>query len=331
MVTAKAPVLSSVSSVDSARLSPLGAEVFQGLQATPKTLSPWLFYDDRGSALFERITELPEYYVTRTERGIFAEHAAEIIKEAAGPERLALLELGAGTASKTGLLLSAAAAHQGVVDYYAIDVSESALEEAKRHLEREIPGVQVHTRVADYTEGLGQIDAPGPRKLVLYIGSSIGNFEPHAARALLAAVRGELKEGDRFLLGADQVKDESLLLAAYNDAQGVTADFNRNVLRRINRELDADFAPEAWEHEARWNAPESRIEMHLCSRARQLVQLPKLDLAVECAAGETIHTENSYKFTDTGVVALLEHAGFALRSKWKDDRGWFGVYLAEAV
>ena len=331
MVIAKDFISPSSSSVADARPSPLGAEVLKGLTATPKSLSPWLFYDQRGSTLFEQITGLPEYYLTRTERGIFAAHAAQIIEQAAGGERLAMLELGAGTASKTGLLLRAATAHQCAVDYYAIDVSESALEEAKRHLEREISGVHVHTRVADYTEGLGLIDAPGLRKLVLYIGSSIGNFEPRAACELLTAVRAELAHGDRLLLGADQVKEEKLLLAAYNDAQGVTADFNLNVLWRINRELDADFMPGMWEHEAHWNARESRIEMHLCSRVQQLVQFAKLDLAIEFAADETIHTENSYKFTDAGLLALLEHAGFALRQKWKDDRGWFGVYLAEAV
>ncbi len=331
MVIAKVIASESAASVDFARSTPFGAEVFQGLTSTPKTLSPWLFYDELGSALFERITELPEYYVTRTERGIFAAHAAGIIEAAAGAERLALLELGAGTASKTGLLLRAAALRQGAVDYHAIDVSESALNEAKRHLEREIPGVEVHTRVADYTEGLGLLEAPALRKLVLYIGSSIGNFEPRAACELLSAVRAELARGDRLLLGADQVKEESLLLAAYDDAQGVTAEFNLNVLWRINRELVADFTPGAWAHEARWNARESRIEMHLCSRAKQRVHVQQLDLTIECAAGETIHTENSYKYTDARILNLLEQAGFALQQQWKDDRGWFGVYLAEAV
>ena len=331
MVTAKtllAPVPSSTEPIHNAAL---GLEVFRGLTATPKTLSPWLFYDGRGSALFERITELPEYYLTRVERGIFAAHAAAILQAAAGKERLAVIELGAGTASKTGLLLGAAVAQQGAVDYYAIDVSESALREAERHLAREIPGVQVHTRIADYTDGLGLIDAPGLRKLVLYIGSSIGNFEPQAASELLTAVRGELARGDRLLLGADLVKEQTLLLAAYNDSEGVTADFNLNVLDRINRELAADFVLGAWAHEARWNARESRMEMHLCSRAGQTVSIRKLDLTISFAAGETIHTENSYKFTDAMLLALFESAGFALRQAWKDDRSWFGVYLAEAV
>ncbi len=313
-----------------ARETPLGAEVFHGLTATPKTLSPWLFYDTRGSELFEQITELPEYYVTRTERGILSAHAPAIVQQAAGGERLALIELGAGTASKTGLLLSAAAAQQGSVDYYAIDVSESALAEAKRHLELEIPGVHVHPRVGDYTDGLGRIDAPGRRKLVLYIGSSIGNFEPADATDLLAAVRAELNPGDQLLLGADQVKDASILLAAYDDAAGVTAAFNCNVLDRINRELGADFHPGAFAHEARWNSKKSRIEMHLRSRREQSVRIPALGLSLHFSENETIHTENSYKFADERIFAILEQAGFALEHEWKDEQGWFAVYLARA-
>jgi L-histidine N-alpha-methyltransferase len=261
----------------------LGLEVRSGLTASPKTLSPWLFYDTRGSALFEQITELPEYYLTRTERAILAAHAPEIVRLAAADQRLAVIELGAGTASKTGLILAAATAHQRTVEYYPIDVSASALEEACRHLELELPGVHVHPRVADYTEGLGQIEASGMRKLVLYIGSSIGNFEPRAAVKLLKSVRAELAPGDRLLLGADQVKSEARLLAAYNDAQGVTAAFNKNILRHINHELDADFHLNGFDHEARWNPEQSRIEMHLRSRVQQTVSIPQLDLTVEFA------------------------------------------------
>jgi len=310
--------------------SPIAAEVFRGLSGTPKTLSPWLFYDNHGSELFEQITRLPEYYVTRTERGIFAAHADEIVTAASSGEQLAMLELGAGTASKTGLLLAAAARYQGSVDYYAIDVSESALKEAKRHLEAELPGVCVHPRIADYTQGLGQVEAEGLRKLVLYIGSSIGNFEPADAIELLTAVRAELASGDTLLLGADQVKDRAVLLAAYDDAAGVTAQFNRNVLSRINRELGGNFNLDAFAHEARWNEAAQRIEMHLCSRAAQSVYISALDLTIRFTAGETIHTENSYKFTDEGILAMLRQAGFSLRREWKDERGWFAVYLAEA-
>ena len=317
--------------VETARRSPLGYEVYTGLTAMPKRLSPWLFYDERGSALFERITELPEYYLTRTERGIFQAHAVEILHEASGGHQLAVLELGAGTASKTGLLLQAATAQQGTVDYYAIDVSASALAEARQHLEREISGVRVHTRTADYTEGLGQVDTPGMRKLVLYIGSSIGNFEPADALELLASVRRELAPGDRLLLGADQAKAESILLAAYNDAEEVTAAFNSNVLARINRELGGDFVLERFKHEARWNPAQSRIEMHLRSTGRQSVEIAQLDLLLHFAADETIHTENSYKFSDAGVIELLRQAGFRLQREWKDGAGWFAVYLAEAL
>ena len=317
--------------VEAVRRSPLGCEVYTGLTAAPKRLSPWLFYDERGSALFERITELPEYYLTRAERSIFQARASEIVQQASGGHRLAMLELGAGTASKTGLLLQAAVAQQGTVDYYAIDVSASALAEARQHLEREIPGVRVHTRTADYTEGLGEVDAPGLRKLVLYIGSSIGNFEPAEALELLASVRQELAPGDRLLLGVDQVKAESTLLAAYNDAEEVTAAFNTNVLSRINRELGGDFVLEHFEHEARWNPAQSRIEMHLRSTRKQSVEIARLDLLVHFAADETIHTENSYKFTDAGAIALLRQAGFHLQHEWKDDAGWFAVYLAEAA
>ena len=327
MATAKTLSLS----VLDARATALGGEVLRGLTAEPRTLSPWLFYDAVGSALFEQITALPEYYVTRTERAIFAAHAAEIVAVAAGEERLAVVELGAGTASKTGLLLAAAAARQGMVDYYPIDVSETALLEAREHLQREFADVHVHPRVGDYTEGLGAIEAPGLRRLVLYIGSSIGNFEPTDAAALLADVRSQLAKGDQILLGADQVKPAAMLLAAYDDPQGITAAFNRNVLRRINHELDADFNLSCFQHEARWNPELSRIEMHLRSEGSQAVRIPALGLTLRFAPGETIHTENSYKFTDAAIFAMLRSAGFALRREWKDERGWFGVYLAAAV
>jgi dimethylhistidine N-methyltransferase len=321
---------SSLLLLPAARQTAIGEEVYLGLTSSPKTLSPWLFYDREGSRLFEQITELPEYYVTRTERGIFARHADAILALAAGRERLAVIELGAGTASKTGLLLSAAVRRQGELHYYAIDVSASALDQAKIHLERELAGVHVHPRVADYTEGLGQIDTEGDRRLVLYIGSSIGNFDPADAAALLHAVRRELRPGDCLLLGADQVKSTALLEAAYDDAAGVTAAFNKNVLARINRELGANFELDRFLHVARWNRSKSRIEMHLESVDAQSVRIPALEMEVSFAAGETIHTENSYKFTDASVLGLLKSAGFGLLGEWKDARQWFGVYLAEA-
>jgi L-histidine Nalpha-methyltransferase len=323
-------VLTTCPHLPEAAQTPLGTEVYQGLTARPKTLSPWLFYDAQGSELFEQITELPEYYPTRTERSILNEHADQIVASAAGCDQLTIIELGAGTATKTGLLLKAAVRRQSEVTYHAIDVSGTALNEAKRRIEAELDGVAVVPRVGDYTEGLGQIEVDGQRRMVLYIGSSIGNFEPADALQLLRDIRKELKPGEKLLLGVDMVKDTQLLLTAYDDAAGVTAAFNKNVLVRINRELGADFNPNLFRHQARWNEGCSRMEMHLESLIAQNVVIPALDLEVELQRGETIHTENSYKFRDEGVIELLERAGFHLSDHWTDEREWFGVYLATA-
>jgi dimethylhistidine N-methyltransferase len=311
--------------------SPVAVEVLHGLTERPKTLSPWLFYDEAGSRLFEEITELPEYYVTRTERQILAQHADEIVAAAARGRDLSVIELGAGTATKTGLLLNAVVGLQGSVKYYPIDVSETALDEARTRLEEELPKVTVEPIVADYTEGMRQNGAShAGRRLVLYIGSSIGNFSPADAIELLRGVRAQLLPGDCLLLGTDMVKDVNLLLAAYDDAAGVTAKFNMNVLVRINRELNANFNPKLFRHRARWNEEHSRIEMHLESLLTQKVALSALDTEVRFGLGETIHTENSYKFTDQRVTALLTRAGFKLRQQWSDPKKWFTVYLAAA-
>jgi L-histidine Nalpha-methyltransferase len=325
--------LSSLPALPEAAQTPVGAEVYIGLTARPKTLSPWLFYDEEGSKLFEAITELPEYYLTRTERAIFAAHADEILDAAAGStERLlAMIELGAGTASKTGLLLRAAVRRQRAVDYLAIDVSESALAEARQRIEAEIPGVNVSSCVADYTGEMEEIPADGKRRMVLYIGSSIGNFEPPDAVHVLREVRRRLDTGDKLLLGADHVKERSALVRAYDDEAEVTAAFNKNVLKRINRELGGNFNPRLFRHRARWNPEHSRIEMHLESLIAQQVRIAALELDVRFARGETIHTENSYKFTRKAIVIMLEQAGFSLGHCWTDEREWFGVYLGTAV
>lgn len=320
--------------------TPIGSEVLQGLTSHPKSLSPWLFYDREGSRLFEAITDLPEYYLTRTERNILAQHATEIVAAAAAGSTLTVFELGAGTATKTGLLLKAAVQMQGRLRYHAIDVSRAALIEAKVRLEAELPGVTVEPQVADYTTELGSIGPDHPsstlqqegrhRRLVLYIGSSIGNFAPHDALALLREVRARLGPGDGLLLGVDMVKDKQILLEAYNDRAGVTAAFNKNVLVRLNRELDARFDPGSFDHRAIWNHRHSRIEMHLKSRIAQEIVIAGLELDVRFERGETIHTENSYKFTDEGVLELLRQVGFAPVRRWNDDQNWFGVYLARA-
>ena len=310
----------------------IGAAVCEGLMSRPKSLPSWLFYDAAGSRLFDQITELPEYYLTRTERGILAAHAGEIIGLAAESDALRLVELGAGSADKTRLLLTAAVERQDTVFYEPVDVSPSALQDAHQRIEREIPGVLVTPRVLDYTRGF-ELDAatPGERRLVLYIGSSIGNFEPEEAERLLTKVRAALAPGDSMLLGVDLVKDRETLLAAYDDAAGVTADFNRNILVRINRELGADFNPDAFAHRAVWNRVRSRIEMHLGNQLPQTVRIPALDMRLEFSAGETIHTENSYKYRPGQAEALLTAAGFTPTAAWTDEKGWFAVCLARAT
>jgi dimethylhistidine N-methyltransferase len=304
------------------------AAVRAGLTSFPKRLPPWLFYDAAGSLLFERITELPEYYLTRVERGIFLSSAAEILDRASEGRRLRIAELGAGSAEKTRLLLKEAQRRQAALVYEPIDVSATALEAARERIERELPGVTVRPLIADYTHGLKLEPASeGERRLLLYIGSSIGNFDPEEALALLKGVRGGLSAGDCLLLGVDLVKDESTLLAAYDDAAGVTAAFNLNLLARLNRELGADFVPEDFAHRAVWNPNASRMEMHLESLKRQQVRIGALGLTVDFAAGERIHTENSYKYRPGQAEALLHDAGFAAEACWSDARGWFAVWL----
>ncbi|HEX6496912.1 MAG TPA: L-histidine N(alpha)-methyltransferase [Acidobacteriaceae bacterium] len=317
-----------------AAYTPLGSEVYRGLTARPRTLSPWLFYDQEGSRLFEQITELDEYYVTRTERGIFQANADTIIAAASAPtphgveRELTVVELGAGTATKTGLLLQAAVRRQQTVTYCALDVSESALREARHNLTSAIPGVVFESRVADYTEGLGDLPADGTRRLVLYIGSNLGNFELAQGRELLRDIRKQLTPGDMLLLGVDLVKDIPTLVAAYDDARGITAAFNRNVLARINRELGADFDLTKFRHKVRWNGEHARIEMHLESLVAHEVSIGSLDLSLAIRRGETIHTENSYKFTIDGARNLLAQTGFSVVENWTDSQKWFGVFLA---
>lgn len=308
------------------------AAVADGLLSHPKTLSPWLFYDEAGSLLFDRITEQPEYYLTRTERAIFAAYAEEIIALAAGSHALQIAELGAGSCDKTRLILRAAADRQDTVLYEPIDVSAAPLDAAREGIETEIPGVLVSPRVGDYTHSFA-LEAPlcGERRLVLYIGSSIGNFDPAEAHAILCGVRATLTPGDALLLGVDMVKDTGLLHAAYNDAAGVTAEFNLNMLRRLNRELGANFKLEHFAHHAVWNSMESRMEMHLESRLRQIVTIPSINVQVDFEPGETIHTENSYKYSPGEPEQILAACGFRAEHTWTDEQGWFAVSLARAV
>ncbi len=305
-----------------------------GLQLTPKQLPPWLFYDEAGSLLFEEITRLPEYYLTRMERGILTASAGAMIRAAAGGMRIRLVELGAGSADKTRLLLAAALAHQGAVAYQPVDVSETALTAACERIAAELPGVETEPILADYTAGWGLAEDlnAGERQLLLWIGSSVGNFEPERAVELLARINGTMRPGDGLLLGVDLApaaggKSEAELVVAYDDAAGVTAAFNRNVLVRLNRELGAEFEPEGFAHRAEWNAVESRMEMHLESRAAQRVWMDALEMEVEFAAGERLHTENSYKYGLDGAAELMARAGFPVVNRWLDAEGWFAVML----
>lgn len=324
----------------------VATEVRSGLTSTPKTLSPWLFYDETGSQLFEQITQLPEYYLTRAERALFAEHADRIIELAAEPAGddpapvLTVVELGAGTATKTGILLAAAVRRQGSVVYQPVDVSESALEEATENIRSHIPGVTVRCQVADYTtQALPLNRLPNTRTLALYIGSSIGNFSPADGLDVLSNLRAQLLSGDKLLLGTDLAPGEGKsvedLIAAYNDTSGTTAAFNQNILARINRELGADFNLDAFEHRAIWNARESRMEMHLVARSAQQVHIPANAsgdaLKINFTAGESIHTENSYKFTIDHVRDLLRSAGFRLTHTWQNPEHRFAVNLATAI
>lgn len=313
--------------------------VREGLTVRPKRLPPWLFYDEAGSLLFERITELPEYTLTRRERGLLAEFAGEMVQLAADGKRLRVVELGAGSAEKTRLLLAAAVAMQGGVVYEPVDVSETALEAACARLKAEVPGVETRPVVADYTAGW-QPEESEERSLLAWIGSSIGNFEPGEATAMLKRMGAGMKVGDGLLLGVDlrPVEDPrdggksvEMLVAAYDDAAGVTAEFNQNVLRRVNRELGGDFDAEAFRHVALWNAEERRMEMHLESVGAQRVRVAGLGLEVEFEAGERLHTENSYKYTVEQAERLMAEAGFPSVGRWVDGDGWFGLVLGRRV
>ena len=300
-------------------------EVEEGISGFPKTLPCKLFYDATGSELFEEITRLPEYYLTRTELAILQEHAAEMV-QAAG-QNLTVVELGAGTAAKTCTLLHALARRQMRVAFFPVDISPAALGEARERVTAECPSVSVKPVVADFADGFGFLRDIRGRKLVLYLGSSIGNFDPESAVKMLSQVRRELAPGDALLLGTDMVKDASILVPAYDDSQGVTADFNKNVLRRLNRDLQGDFDLQSFRHVALWNPIRSRMEIYLESLRTQMVTLRLVRLTVRIHAGERIHTENSYKYTVPMVHEMLAEAGFKLERTWFDECKWFGLHL----
>jgi len=310
------------------RARTLRADALAGLTATPKVLPPKWFYDATGSALFEKITELPEYYPTRAERSILKAVSPQI---AAASRAHVLVELGSGSSEKTRLLLDALRDAGTLRSYVPVDVSESALVLAGDALAAEYPGLDVHAVESDFEESLGLPAADGAgggSRLVAFLGSTIGNMVPAERAAFLARVRAQLRPGDTFLLGTDLVKDPAVLVAAYDDSAGVTAAFNKNVLAVLNAELGADFDLDAFDHVAAWDPDNEWIEMRLRSAAPQRVRVRDLGLTVRFGAGEEMRTEVSAKFRRAGVERELAAAGLALRSWWTNEAAEFGLSLS---
>ena len=302
----------------------LRRDVRQGLSQTPKSLPPKWFYDSVGSELFDQITRLPEYYPTRAEAQILGARAAEIVA-AAGADTL--VELGSGTSEKTRMLLDALRDRGALRRFIPFDVDASMLKAAGAAIEREYPGIEIDAVCGDFEEHLGKIP-DGGRRLVAFLGSTIGNLTPGPRAEFLASVADMLQPGDSLLLGTDLVKDIGRLIRAYDDSAGVTARFNRNVLAVVNRELGADFDIEAFDHVARWNDAEERIEMWLRSTRDQRVHIAALALDVDFADGEQMLTEVSSKFRRDGVDAELAAAGLRRIHWWTDESGDFGLSLS---
>jgi dimethylhistidine N-methyltransferase len=312
-------------------LEPTAAEfragVLAGLSATPKTLPCKFFYDAEGSNLFDRICELPEYYPTRTELALLAARASDIAT-LAGP-RAGLVEYGSGAGIKIRLLLDAL---REPALYVPVDISRSHLTQAARSLAADYPNLPISPVCADYTQRFALPASPGsaPQRLVgFFPGSTIGNFTPSEATEFLGNAARLLGRGSMMIVGADLPKDPAILVAAYNDAAGVTAAFNRNLLHRINRELNGQIDPAAFRHEARWNAGESRIEMHLVSRQAQMLRVGDRRFSLD--SGESIHTENSYKYGLAAFGRLAAAAGYRGVAAWTDAEVLFGLHVLEVM
>jgi L-histidine N-alpha-methyltransferase len=305
----------------------LRSDVLTGLTATPKTLPPKWFYDARGSDLFERITTVPEYYPTRAEREVLADRADEIATLTGAHT---LVELGSGSSEKTRLLLDALHRTGTLDEIVALDVSGAALESSVALLRDAYGPATVHGIVGDFTQHLALLPGAVPR-LVVFLGGTIGNLVPAERAKFLTALRDNLQAGEWLLMGTDLVKDEATLVQAYDDAAGVTAEFNRNVLHVLNRELAADFDVDAFAHVARWDPREEWIEMRLRATRAMEVRVRGVDLTVSFAEGEELRTEVSAKFTPTRVANELSEAGFALTRWWTDRAGRFGVSLSQVT
>lgn len=308
-------------------LASLAEDVRRGLTKRPKELPPKYFYDAAGAKLFEQICELPEYYLTRTERALLERIADDIV---AACRPTTLVEFGPGNASKTRVLLDAMARLGLLNRYVPIDVSEDLIRQIATQLGNDYPGLSIHGVIGDFEQPLATLPAGG-RRLIVFLGSTIGNLTPTEAVTFLRNVAGLLTPHDRFLLGTDLVKEVDRLERAYNDAAGITAAFNRNILSVINRNLGADFAPDRFEHLAFYNTEEAQIEMHLVAREAHRVRIEALDLNVDFAKGESIRTEISCKYTRGMVETMLQEAGLRLLRWETDDESPFALSLSEAM
>jgi L-histidine Nalpha-methyltransferase len=298
--------------------------VAAGLARSPKSVPSRFFYDSAGSVLFEKITHLPEYYLTRAEQSILETHAPEIVSFA---PRIEILEFGSGSSRKTRLLLEAALRRQPRLRYIPVDISGDFLRQTAERLLGDYPGLDVLALEGEYFDALDQLPAPERPRLALFLGSNIGNFQRCESVRFLGGLAEGLRAADRALVGLDLVKDRVILERAYDDSQGVTAQFNKNVLRRLNEELGADFDLDAFEHRAPYLAAEGKIEMRLVSMRDQSVWIRDLEMKVPFRKGEWIHTENSHKYTHEGFSSLCLEAGLEVERTWSDERDWFAVKL----
>jgi L-histidine N-alpha-methyltransferase len=303
----------------------MAEDVREGLSSVPKMVPPKYFYDATGSDLFERITETPEYYPMREEGKLLENIAAQVMGSLKPAQ---VVELGSGSSTKTRALLDAGRADGSLQSYVAFDVSESIIVEAGEALERRYPGLELHGIVGDFQRHLDTIPAANGRRLVLFLGSTIGNLFRDQRIELLTQIKEILGDSDYLLLGTDLVKDTSIIIPAYNDAAGVTAAFNKNMLSSINNGLDGDFDPTAFEHEAIFNHEEARIEMHLRPRTKQVARLKAIDMEVVVTPEETIWTECSHKFTRERVAEMLTAAGLQLREWYAAPGDMFGLSLS---
>jgi L-histidine Nalpha-methyltransferase len=312
--------------LDADAAATMAGDVRRGLMTIPKELSPKYFYDERGSLLFERITELEEYYPTRAEREILAERSAEIVAAAGSPPEL--VELGSGSAAKTRHLLSAMRDAACLDAYVPVDISEEITQRTAERLVEEYPGLDVRGLVCDFEHHLERIPDAGERRMIAFLGGTIGNLYPYQRRSFMCRIAALMFPGDHFLLGTDLIKDRARLEAAYDDSQGVTAEFNKNVLTVLNRELGADFDLDAFEHVAHFDEDAERMDIGLRSLVDQEVRLEQVDLTVEFAAGEYLRTEISTKFTRERLEEVYAHAGLELCGWFTDSAGDYALSLA---